>query len=113
MASAPILATTADMSSDGGTAVRRQDYIAPAGTATEKMPVLADMGLKRKKTNGETSKPAPKPIGATIKLAPLPTASQPSPAAEAEEAAPQTFLSPATTRVGPLAGKKRQSHLDD
>ncbi|MBI3838486.1 MAG: translation initiation factor IF-2 N-terminal domain-containing protein, partial [Planctomycetia bacterium] len=86
---APTSAMTPELSSDGGTAVRREDYIAPAGTAVEKVPVLADKGLKRKKTNGETAKPAPRPAGATIKLAPLPTAAQPAPAAESQEAAPQ------------------------
>jgi translation initiation factor IF-2 len=71
-------------------AVRREDYIAPTGAAAEKMPDLSDRGKKKKPTNGETmSKPgAPKP-GTTIKLAPLPTVTQPCAASVPPELAPQ------------------------
>ena len=56
-----------------GPVVRREDYIAPAGTAGDKMPVLDDRGKKKKATNGETApRPAAVKPGATIKLAPLP-----------------------------------------
>jgi translation initiation factor IF-2 len=86
--SRPLSAAPLESVSDGS-AVRREDYIAPAGTAAEKMPVLGDLGKKKKPTNGETTpKPVPKP-GATIKLAPLPTVSQPVSKPAAAEAAPQ------------------------
>ncbi|MGD9722825.1 MAG: translation initiation factor IF-2 [Pirellulales bacterium] len=69
--------------------MRREDYIAPAGTAAEKVPVLADRARARKKSDGEgPSKPAP-PKQASIKLAPLPTPVQPAPKPAAEEAPAQ------------------------
>ncbi len=62
-----------------GAVVRREDYIAPAAAAGDKMPVLDDRSKKKKSSNGETApRPAPAKPGATIKLAPLPTASQPT-----------------------------------
>ncbi len=56
--------------------VRREDYIAPTGTAAEKMPVLGDQGRRKQTTEGPSPpKPtAPKP--AAIKLAPLPPIAQ-------------------------------------
>ncbi len=83
-------AATVDVGSEGS-AVRREDYIAPGGVAADKVPVLGELGKKKKPTNGETTpaRPAlPRP-GATIKLAPLPTVAQPDLAAETPEAAPQ------------------------
>jgi translation initiation factor IF-2 len=87
---AAVPVTTAVEAPGDGPVVRREDYIAPAGTAGDKMPVLDDRGKKKKSTNGESApRPmAPKP-GATIKLAPLPTAAQPTAAPAAKEAAPQ------------------------
>ncbi|HTM52505.1 MAG TPA: translation initiation factor IF-2 [Pirellulales bacterium] len=69
--------------------VRREDYIAPAGAVAEKVPVLDDRLKRRKPINGDAPKPIPPKAGATIKLAPLPTAPQPAPAAETPEVAPQ------------------------
>jgi len=70
--------------------VRREDYIAPAGVASGKMPVLGD---KPKKPAGDdTGKAAAKPpsrVGPAIKLAPLPAAEQPPVAAKPAEPAPQ------------------------
>jgi translation initiation factor IF-2 len=60
--------------------VRREDYIAPTGAVSDKVPVLDDRGKKKKPTNGETapSKPAASKSGATIpKLAPLPNVAEP------------------------------------
>ena len=58
-------------------AVRREDYIAPGGTGSERVPVLPDR-KKKKPADGESG-PAPKtptPKPAAIKLAPLPEVAQ-------------------------------------
>ncbi len=84
-----VRASLSEAASEPG-AVRREDYIAPAGTVAEKMPVLGDRGKKKKLTNGETvAKPAVAKPGMAIKLAPLPTATQPVSAPEVQETAPQ------------------------
>ena len=75
---------TLEMPPDTG-AVRREDYIAPGGTA-DKMPVLDKP--KKKVTNGEGPKLAPKPAPG-IKLAPMPSVQQPSPESGPAELAPQ------------------------
>ncbi len=75
--SRPTASATIDAAETG--VVRREDYIAPTGTA-EKVPVLADRSkAKKKPTNGETPAKAPPPKpGATIKLAPMPTVPEPA-----------------------------------
>ncbi len=79
----------ADSATDSQQAVRREDYIAPGGTAPDKMPVLSGATRRKKASDGEsTPKPPPKPA-AGIKLAPLPTPAQPTPKAEAAEAPAQ------------------------
>ncbi len=73
-------------------ALRREDYIAPAGAAPEKMPVLpvaGDARPKKKSPGGDAPKPAPVKPGPGIKLAPLPAASQPTPPPPPAEPAPQ------------------------
>jgi translation initiation factor IF-2 len=77
--------------------VRREDYIAPGGTAVEKVPVLEDR-KKKKPIDGEgpaTPKPAvPKPAVSkpAPKLAPLPSVSQPVTPAEPQEVAQKPDL---------------------
>jgi translation initiation factor IF-2 len=76
-----------EMPSDAG-AVRREDYIAPTGTA-DKVPVLgpkpAKPSLDKKKKPGETGRSA----GAVANFAPLPAAQQPSAAPKSHEPTPQ------------------------
>ncbi len=72
-------------------ALRREDYVPPAGTVAEKIPVLERM---RKKSAGDGGKPiAPRPTSpkpaTSIKLAPLPSVSQPVAAAAPPEVTPQ------------------------
>jgi translation initiation factor IF-2 len=78
----------------GGEAVRREDYIAPGGTAVEKVPDLADR-KKKKPTNGDAPTP-PKPAvprpAAIPKLAPLPSVPQPTASAEPQEIAQKPDL---------------------
>jgi translation initiation factor IF-2 len=80
--------TTAEAPPDVSQAVRREDYIAPAGAA-DKVPVLSGPLRRKKPGDGEQQPPArpaaPKSPG--IKLAPLPTAVQP-PAKPAPAEAP-------------------------
>ncbi len=79
----PAVETVADSG-----AVRREDYIAPTGTAAEKMPVLDDRLRRKKAANGETpAKPLARP--AAIKLAPLPPAAQVPKSAQPQEAPAQ------------------------
>jgi len=76
-------ATATAAAPDTSDAVRREDYIAPAGTAADRVPVLS----AKKKRDGETPPPAPRPSvprPAAIKLAPLPEVAQPEPKAEPE-----------------------------
>jgi translation initiation factor IF-2 len=70
-------------------AVRREDYIAPAGTAAEKVPVLDDRLRRKKPANGETPAKPAAPKTAAIKLAPLPPSAQPPAASETPEAPAQ------------------------
>ena len=79
---------TAEPAADS-TVVRREDYIAPTGTVADKMPVLGDKSKKKKEANGESTPKPVTPRGSSIKLAPLPSANQPSPTAEVPEIAPQ------------------------
>ena len=76
-------------------AVRREDYIAPAGTTPGKVPLLPDKpagpSAPKKKppgTNGPGSA-APEKGGPAIKLAPMPAAQQPPPTKKTSEPAPQ------------------------
>ncbi|REK09502.1 MAG: translation initiation factor IF-2 [Planctomycetota bacterium] len=81
----PSAGATADTTPE---VVRREDYIAPGGTAPDKVPVLPER--KKKKPAGEAppEKPtAPKPAvpkPAAIKLAPMPEVAQPEPEPEPE-----------------------------
>ena len=80
---------TLEAAADAG-AVRREDYIASAGTVVDKVPVLPERNKRKKATNGEPSpKPAAAKPGAMPKLTPLPTVSQPVPPSEPAEMAPQ------------------------
>ncbi|MEX0676623.1 MAG: translation initiation factor IF-2, partial [Pirellulales bacterium] len=119
---APVGATAIE---SGTEAVRREDYIAPAGTTAEKVPVLADR-KKKKPSDGEpplTPKiPAPKP--AAIKLAPLPPPAQPPPAKPQEvaqkpdlrlpmdaiKAAGRSGTKPLIDHVRKTQGKRRETH---
>ncbi len=69
--------------------MRREDYIAPTGTASEKVPVLSGPTRRKKPTDGEPPAKPAAPKGAGIKLAPLPTSVQPPPKPEAAEAPAQ------------------------
>ena len=94
-------------------AVRREDYIAPGGTA-EKMPVLPDKSASRmkRKADGEAPKPMPRPtVG--IKLAAMPAAQQPT-ATVAHEPAPQKpdlKLPADAIRAGKSGSKPLSEHL--
>ncbi|MFV2066282.1 MAG: translation initiation factor IF-2 [Pirellulales bacterium] len=71
--------------------VRREDYIAPAGVAGGKMPMLGDKPIK-KPVGGENAKTPPKTaarVGPAIKLAPLPPADQPAAETKPAEPTPQ------------------------
>ena len=69
--------------------VRREDYIAPMGTAG-KMPFLGDRPKKDDSAPPRKSPPKPAvPAGPSIKLAPLPPSDQPPPEKKAAEPAPQ------------------------
>jgi translation initiation factor IF-2 len=85
---APVATTTAESAADTPV-VRREDYIAPAATLADKVPVLEERGKKKKLTNGETAPARPAPLKQAIKLAPLPSVAQPEPVAAAPELAPQ------------------------
>jgi translation initiation factor IF-2 len=80
---------TAEAPPDTTQAVRREDYIAPTGTASEKMPVLPGPARRKKPTEGEPPAKPAAPKGAGIKLAPLPTPVQPPPKPAAAEAPAQ------------------------
>ena len=76
---------------DVGAPVRREDYMAPGGAA-DKVPVLAERAAVKlkKKPDGEAPRPGPVQRSAPgIKLAPLPSVSQPSLEAKLNEPAPQ------------------------
>ena len=94
--------------------VRREDYIAPGGTVSDKLPVMpGGQKLKRKTTNGESPKPPPKP-GLGIKLAPLPTATQPEAPTGPAEPAPQKpdlKLPADAIRAGRAGSKPLSEHL--
>ncbi len=63
--------TTIEPPADSGV-VRREDYIAPTGTITDKMPVLDDRNKRKKPTNGDAGgKPPVTRSGSTPKLARL------------------------------------------
>jgi translation initiation factor IF-2 len=81
--------TTIEPPADPGV-VRREDYIAPTGTVSEKMPVLEDRNRKKKPTNGDGgARPPVTRSGSTPKLAPLPSVSQPTATPVTPELAPQ------------------------
>jgi len=73
--------------------LRREDYLPPGGSAGGRPPLLGrprplgDIAAKRKAASGDN--PPPQRSGPAIKLAPLPTASQPTAPAPANEPAPQ------------------------
>ncbi len=92
--------------------VRREDYIAPAGTAPKKVPVLkkpekpppikekppepektvtppADKIEKEKKKEDKKKVEKPEKMGPAIKLAPMPKTQQPTPPPKPQEPAPQ------------------------
>jgi translation initiation factor IF-2 len=73
--------------------IRREDYVAPGGVASEKVPALGDVGpkpspLKRKPVIGDGNKPLPR-TAPTVKLAAMPTAQQPVEPPKSQEPAPQ------------------------
>jgi translation initiation factor IF-2 len=115
-------AAAADLSTE---AVRREDYIAPAGTAVEKVPLLERK--KKKPADAETppaaKPPVPKP--AAIKLAPLPSVAQPPVTEEPQEVAQKPDLrlpieamkaagrsgtKPLIDHVRKTQGKRREAH---
>ncbi len=97
-------------------ALRREDYITPGAVASEKMHVIsADKSSKtKKKASGESAKPPVTRSGTGIKLAPLPTASQPTTAAPAPEPTPQKpdlKLPVDAIRAGRAGTKPLSEHL--
>ena len=72
-------------------AIRREDYLAPAGVVGSKVPVIAEKASPSSKKSGDgagSSRSADR-SGLSVKLAPMPFVQQPQPAAKAEEPAPQ------------------------
>jgi hypothetical protein len=70
--------------------VRREDYVAPAGTAGSKPPVIDSPRKKQEAAEAATSPPkTPPKAGPTIKLAPLPVSEQPKAEQKPDEPAPQ------------------------
>ncbi|MHC4177684.1 MAG: translation initiation factor IF-2 N-terminal domain-containing protein, partial [Planctomycetota bacterium] len=100
--------------------LRREDYIAPAGTVAGKVPVLEakvekPTAAKRKQPEEETSaaKP-PEASSPAIKLAPMPAADKPSKPAKPKEPAPQRpdiKLPPDAIRAGKAGTKPLSEHL--
>ncbi|MBX3413656.1 MAG: translation initiation factor IF-2 [Pirellulales bacterium] len=95
------------------TVVRREDYIAPMGTAGTRPPVL---GTKPEKPTGEAKKkpPAEPRSAPAIKLAPMPTAPQPTATSGPAEPAPQKpdiKLPADAIRAGKSGGKPLSEHL--
>ncbi len=101
-------------------ALRREDYIAPTGTVTGKVPVLDLRAEKAPLANKEPSEETPTPTkppeksSPAIKLAPMPTASAPPKAPEPKEPAPQKpdiKLPPDAIRAGRAGTKPLSEHL--
>ena len=101
-------------------ALRREDYLAPGGTAAGKVPVLNITAAKptaAKKSTPDEGPPAEKPpekSAPAIKLAPMPAAETPTKAAKPEEVAPQKpdiKLPPDAIRAGRAGTKPLSEHL--
>jgi translation initiation factor IF-2 len=95
-------------------AMRREDYMAPTG-ASEKVPVLGEKPqsklVRKKATNGETSRPAAK--APAIKLAPLPKMEVPLPSKSKEPVAqkPDIKLPMDVIRASKAGSKPLSDHM--
>jgi translation initiation factor IF-2 len=103
-----------------GRAFRREDYIAPSGTASGKVPVLdikAEKPVAPRKKPPEEEAPAAKPAekaSPAIKLAPMPSTGKPPKAAKPKEPVPQKpdiKLPPDAIRAGKAGTKPLSEHL--
>ena len=101
-------------------AIRREDYMAPGGIVSGKVPVLdgkTEKPVAAKKKLPEEESPAAKPPEKTspaIKLAPMPAAAQPPKSAKPKEPAPQKpdiKLPPDAIRAGRAGTKPLSEHL--
>ncbi len=101
-------------------ALRREDYIAPGGTAAGRVPVLDITAAKpraARKSTPDEGPPADKPpekSSPAIKLAPMPAAETPTEAAKPKEVAPQKpdiKLPPDAIRAGRAGTKPLSAHL--
>ncbi len=75
----------------GSEAVRREDYIAPTGALSERVPVLGDRNKKKRPDSPAAQRPSA-PRSSSIKLAPLPDVAQPEATAPPEEVAQKPDL---------------------
>jgi translation initiation factor IF-2 len=111
--------TGLDRAGVGAGAVRREDYVPPAGSGPRKIPVL--VGKKpekpsppKKPSEGEAPPKPPEKAPPGIKLAPIPVAQQPAPPAKPAEPAPQKpelRLPPDVIRASKAGARPLSEHL--
>lgn len=112
------------MASGAGPAVRREDYVPPAGTLTRKVPVLGKKPEKiapSKKPPSEVEAPAKvaekdkdkekDKAAPAIKLAPIPVAQQPAAPPEPPPQKPELRLPPDVIRASKAGARPLSEHL--
>jgi len=102
----------------GGGAVRREDYVPPAGSGPRKIPVLVGKkpekpAAPKKPSEGEGPPKSPEKTMPGIKLAPIPVAQQPTPSKPAEPAPqkPELRLPPDVIRASKAGARPLSEHL--